>query len=439
MSLAALAERRGLRFAAFAVLYASQGLPYGLLSIAIPAHLAELGVSAGAIGGYMGVILLPWSLKLLNGPVMDRWTLLAMGRRRPWILAAQLGMAVGSVLLALAPDPLANLALLTALGFAVNFFAAFQDVAVDGMAIEIIPEPEQARANGFMWGGKMLGIAGAAAGGAWMLNTVGFGATLAAHGVVVGAVMLVPLLLRERQGERLLPWSAGAPSPESEALQLEGWRDIGRSLIRAVALPASLVLLAFAFVTGLLNGLFEAAMPLLTVRELDWSDSDYAQLAATARIVSGVLGMVVGGLLVERMGRRGALGASLGVFLVTALAMAAGPAIWHGQGAVPAYAVVFQVAYVLMSIAFFATAMAMCWKRVGATQFALFMATSNLGLSSGSALLGPVSGAFGIEGMFFAIAACAGLGLVALRLLDQEAHRLRMDALEIAVPVAAPV
>ena len=159
--LPALTERRGLRYAAFTLLYAAQGLPYGLLSIAVPAYMAARGFTPAVIGGYMGVVLLPWTFKLLDGPVMDRWTLLAMGRRRPWVLVGQLGMVVGSLALAVAPDPFGHIGLLMALGFAVNFFAAFQDVAVDGMAIEIVPENEQARANGFMWGGKMLGIAGA--------------------------------------------------------------------------------------------------------------------------------------------------------------------------------------------------------------------------------------------------------------------------------------
>jgi PAT family beta-lactamase induction signal transducer AmpG len=54
----------------------------------------------------MGIILLPWSLKLINGPIMDRWSFLAMGRRRPWVLLAQAGMVATSVVMAFTPDPL---------------------------------------------------------------------------------------------------------------------------------------------------------------------------------------------------------------------------------------------------------------------------------------------------------------------------------------------
>jgi PAT family beta-lactamase induction signal transducer AmpG len=104
--LPALSENLTLRYVAFTLLYAAQGLPYGLLSIAVPAYMAEQGLTPSQIGSYMGIILLPWSLKLINGPIMDRWSFLAMGRRRPWVLLAQAGMVATSVVMAFTPDPL---------------------------------------------------------------------------------------------------------------------------------------------------------------------------------------------------------------------------------------------------------------------------------------------------------------------------------------------
>jgi len=45
------------------------------------------GLTPSQIGSYMGIILLPWSLKLINDPITDRWSFLAMGRRRPWVMS----------------------------------------------------------------------------------------------------------------------------------------------------------------------------------------------------------------------------------------------------------------------------------------------------------------------------------------------------------------
>ena len=108
------------------------------------------------IGSYVAVVKIPWSLKIINAPIMDRFTYLAMGRRRPWILFGQLGLILSFLSMSLITDPLNNLSALMIMGFIVSFFEVSQDIAVDGMAIEILPVDQQARANGLMWGSKTL-------------------------------------------------------------------------------------------------------------------------------------------------------------------------------------------------------------------------------------------------------------------------------------------
>lgn len=138
-----LSESRWLRFGSFSVFYFAQGVPIGLLSLAIPAWLAEQGATSGEVGTYVGWIGLPWALKLIVGPFMDRFTFLPMGFRRPWVIAMQGGLVLSLVAVALVGaghavgDPLTAL---TVAGVVVNIFAASQDVAVDGMAIDVLPE-----------------------------------------------------------------------------------------------------------------------------------------------------------------------------------------------------------------------------------------------------------------------------------------------------------
>ena len=82
-SLPALSENKWLRLALVTALYAAQGIQMGLMMVAIPAYLAGQQASAATIGGFIGASLLPWSLKILTGPIMDRFGFLPMGRRRP--------------------------------------------------------------------------------------------------------------------------------------------------------------------------------------------------------------------------------------------------------------------------------------------------------------------------------------------------------------------
>ncbi len=427
--LPALSENLTLRYIAFTLLYAAQGLPYGLLSIAVPAYMAEQGLTPSQIGSYMGIILLPWSLKLINGPIMDRWSFLAMGRRRPWVLLAQAGMVTTSVVMAFTPDPLQHLFALTALGFLVNFFTAFQDVAVDGMAVELIPVAQQPRANGFMWGGKGLGVAGATAGGAWIISSFGLGAALFGQAIVVGAVMFIPLLTREHPGERLLPWTSGQASEVTRSLQLDGLVDIGRSLLRVVLLPVSLVAAIVFFAYNLVRGFLDALLPVLTVQEMGWAHTDYSELSATAGLVSGLLGMVVGGWLVERLGRRRTIAGGVLLLIGGAVAMALLAGLWSQRLPAQAFISAYYVLDTLVSIAFLATMMAISWKRVAATQFSLYMAIANMGLSGGAALLGPLQEMMSYPHLFYVVVGCGLFVIAVVRLIDVDAHLQRMESL----------
>ena len=156
---ATLAESALHRYLAFAALYFAQGLPIGLLLFALPAWLAKQGLSTAEVGRFVAVVTLPWTLKLVWGPVLDRFGYLPMGRRRPWIILAQTGLLGSLMLLSLVPDPAVNLQLLSAMGFMVSVFASLQDVAVDGLAIDVFPVEQRGRASGIMFGGQSLGIA----------------------------------------------------------------------------------------------------------------------------------------------------------------------------------------------------------------------------------------------------------------------------------------
>ena len=154
-----LSEQRWLRFGAFCAFYFAQGVPIGLLTVAIPAWLAQEGATVGDLAWFTGFVSAPWGFKLVAGPFMDRFKFLPMGFRRPWVMAAQGGLALSFVALAATGDlGLDSLTPLMAIGFVINAFAATQDVAVDGMAIDILPEDERGRANAFMAAGQVAGF-----------------------------------------------------------------------------------------------------------------------------------------------------------------------------------------------------------------------------------------------------------------------------------------
>jgi PAT family beta-lactamase induction signal transducer AmpG len=185
------------------MLYAAQGIPDAMILIVFPAYLAAHGVAPGAIGAFLGVAMLPNATKLILGPIVDRWAYLAMGRRKPWIMAGELGIAMAFGFLASLHDPATQLPLFTAGAFCVTLATALQDVATDATAMDLIPANEQGRANGIMWGSKTVGTAAFATLGSLILEHVGFTAMVGAALAILLAVLLTVTLVREHPGERL--------------------------------------------------------------------------------------------------------------------------------------------------------------------------------------------------------------------------------------------
>jgi len=429
-NLPTLTQHTFLRYFSFVALYAAQGIPEGMTYFGIPALLAMHGKSALEIGSYVGVIGLPWSFKILIAPLMDRFTYLPMGRRRPWVLVGQLGLMCSFVALAFVNDPMNNLSGLMIAGFCVSFFGAFQDVATDGMAIDVIPQAEQARANGLMWGSKTIGISLSLVTGTWLVHQYGFTTALLVLAVVVSLIMLIPLLLRERPGEKHLPWTVGTVSAEADAMHADSWGVIFKSLLKVFFLPSSILMGIAVFLIHIGIGLMDAMLPVFTIQGAGWTDTEYSEVFSTVNIVAGLMGMFIGGYLADRFGKKRMMTIYLFGIILLMIVMASAKAWWVNGEVIATFMAAYYVLYVFLTIAIFATGMQLCWKRVAATQFTLYMAIANLGRAAGAGLLGPMRENYGWEYLILSIAGFALAMVILVQLLRPNSHLLRLDVLE---------
>ena len=426
----ALSAHPFLRYLSFAILYVAQGIPEGMTYFGIPAWMAMNGKTPGEVGAFIGVIGIPWSFKILVAPLMDRFSFLPMGRRRPWVLFGQLGLMMTFIALALVPDPLNNLTMLMIGGFWVSFFGAFQDVATDGMAIDIVPINEQARANGLMWGAKTIGISLSLVTGTWIINRYGFQQAILTLSVAVCLIMLVPLLLRERPGEKLLPWTKGQTTPAVAKIQLHSFGQIFKSLFKVFILPSSLLMgiAFFSFNTGV--GLIDAMFPVFTIQEAGWTNENYSHVFSIVNIVSGLLGMVAGGFLSDKYGKR----RMISIYLVALLLIFAGMILmksyWDKDFIITGFMALYYILYVFITIGSFAIGMELCWCRVSATQFTLYMAISNIGRAVGASMLGPLKETFDWEYVILAVGLFSLVSLLFIIVLRLKKHLDKLDCIE---------
>ena len=424
-----LTEHTFFRYFSFAILYTAQGLPEGMTYFAIPAWMAMNGKSAAEIGAFVGVVGIPWSFKIIVAPLMDRFSFLSMGRRRPWVLFGQLGLVVSFIVMGLVPDPMNNLSLLMAAAFFVSFFGAFQDVATDGMAIDIVPVNEQARANGLMWGAKIIGISISLATGTWLINHHGFRAATLVLSSCVCIILLVPLLMRERPGEKLLPWTKGGASPAAAGMQLDSFFKIFKSLFKVFFLPSSLYIGIAFFLFNMGIALLETMLPVFTIQEAGWTNAKYSNLFSITSMVAGFLGVIAGGALADFFGKRRMLSIYLLLFASVMVGMALMKNHWS-TGFITGFMGLYYTLYVFTSIASFAIGMQLCWRRISATQFTLYMAISNIGRSVGASLLGPLKARLPWEHMLVFVALLAGGALFFVVILRIKEHLLKVHLLE---------
>ena len=330
--------------------------------------------------------ILPWTLKFFLGFIMDRYTYLPMGRRRIWIIGAQSVIVVMLLLAAiLSPGP-EEIWLLSILGFLVNSGTAFQDVSIDSLAVDIMPENERAKAAGVMFGGQVLGISATTFFGGQQIAIYGPVAGYLNAALIVTCVLVFGIVIREREGERHFPWSDGAAHPLNVSLQVEAWKPLLINSWKAMLAPLSLVALIIFFVRTMPSGIAEAYHPGLATNIGGWTQTSYTNTISAAQFAVGLFALTLGGWAVAKIGAQRA--ALIMCLLVSFFALGFGLARGYWPNATLLIAYFWQIEFltVMLTVAFVPVAMRLCDPRVAATQFTLYMAASNVGRPLGNSV-----------------------------------------------------
>jgi len=186
------------RAGAMLVLGFSAGLPILLVFSTLSAWLAVEGVSKTAIGLF-AYASLSYTFKFAWAPLVDRLALPGLegllGRRRSWLLLAQLCL-FGAILLAASADPASNLYLLAIAAVLIAFFSATQDIALDAWRIDVASDDDQAMMAAIYQWGYRIGLILAGAGALWIadLSSFNMAYTVMAFALLAGplAVLFAP-------------------------------------------------------------------------------------------------------------------------------------------------------------------------------------------------------------------------------------------------------
>lgn len=186
---------RAKKLGLLSALYFAQGMPFGFQITALPLHVRERSDSLLYVS-LVGLLAAPWIGKALWAPLVDRYSSPRLGRRRSWILPLQLGLVLTCGAAALVHQ---HLPALLACVFLLNLFAATQDIAVDGLALDLLSDQELGVGNSAQVSGYLIGMI---VGGGLLVtvssaNGWGFTGVFLGMGLLTALVSVIVLLFRE--------------------------------------------------------------------------------------------------------------------------------------------------------------------------------------------------------------------------------------------------
>jgi PAT family beta-lactamase induction signal transducer AmpG len=338
----------------------ASGMPLYVLFQLVPVWLSEGGVSLVEIGLF-SLVGIPYTWKFLWAPLMDRFVPPFLGRRRGWMLITQVLLLLSIGALGMV-DPARSTWVIAWLAVAVAFFSASQDVVLDAYRREILSDEElgmgssihvQAyRISSLVPGSLSLILADILPWSSVFWITAGF--------MLVGVMM--SLMISEPDTE--LPAAAGLRqamiAPLREYLGRRGWSGL-------------ILVLAFMFLYKIGDNMATAlSMPFYL--ELGFSKTDIGLVAKHAALWPSIIGGLLGGLIMLRLG----INRALWIFGVVQMASILGFALLANTGpelGLLAVVIGFEYLGVGMGTAAFTAFIAReASKTYAATQFALFTA-----------------------------------------------------------------
>jgi MFS transporter, PAT family, beta-lactamase induction signal transducer AmpG len=315
---AALGVYRQPRVLSMLCLGFSAGLPFYLVFQTLSAWLRQSGINLSTIGmlSWVGIV---YSIKILWAPVVDRVPLPILngllGRRRSWMLLAQVGIGIGLLNLSLS-DPAAGVLRIASWAVFVAFWAATQDIAVDAWRIESAGVQMQGAMAAAYQIGYRIALIAASAGAFTLADRFGWHASYQVMAALVAVGLMTTLLTREphplaprgsaEREDRVIAWVA------ARAHWPRLLRESGAWFVAAVICPLIDYFVRYGLRLGLLTLVFMGTYRLteFTMGSMTtpfYIDHGYTltQIATVVKVyglLMSLVGVFIGGVLIAKIG-----------------------------------------------------------------------------------------------------------------------------------------
>lgn len=371
----------------------SSGLPIALAISTLQAWVASEGLSLKAVGAFT-LVQLPYQLKFIWAPVIDRFTPPFLGRRRGWMLITQVAVVLAIVAVG-SCNPISNIGFLAAMAVLLSFTSASQDVVIDAYRTEALTTDERGSGAALAILGYRIGMLVSGSLALIMADQLAWStvyyimATLMSFGVI--ATIFAP----EPSNEN--------PPKTLKAAVIEPFKEfLGR--------PIFLQILAFILLYKLAD-VMALALSTKFMLELGFSKTEIGVVYKGLGLLATILGAILGASLMAKLKLQQALfyfGIAQALAIVSFAVLA-----YIGKNFELLSLSVFleNLTSGMGTAAFSAFLISQCNSKYAATQYALFSAISSLPRAAAGPPAAFFVGVFGWTGLFLFAILCALPGL----------------------------
>lgn len=332
----------------------SSGLPLLLVGGTLQAWMKDTQVDLSIIGLF-SLVGLPYTLKFLWAPFMDRFIPFKLGRRRSWMLLTQAALVVSLFFLSLL-NPAQTPLLVAGVALILTFFSASQDIVLDAYRREFLKDEELGLGSSFFVNGYRIGMIVAGAFALFLADQIAWSLVYKIMAAFMGVGILITFI---------------SPEPKVEAVPPKSLREAVIDPFKDYFLRSNAWVILFFILLYKLGDSMASSMTTPFILDLGFSKTDMATIAKTFGLIATIVGGFVGGALMLRM----SVLKSLWYFGFLQMVSTAGFALlaWQGKNIITLTAVVAfeNFSAGLGTVAYGAFMASLCNKKFTATQFAL--------------------------------------------------------------------
>ena len=340
----------------------ASGLPLALTAGTLQAWLTVAGLDLKTIGVFT-LVGLPYTLKFLWAPLMDRLVPPWLGRRRGWMLVMQISVAFGLVAMAVT-GPGQRPEILGVLALVVAFLSASLDIVFDAYRTDVLLRQERGFGAAVWVNGYRCALLVASAGGLLLADHIGWQNTYLLLAALMAAGVVTILLSPEPSGQ------SAAPASLAEA--------VGGPLKEFFARPGVVGLLALIILYKFGDAVAASLQTAFLIGGMGFSVSEVGYVKGLG-LGATLIGALVGGVAMAKLGMVRSLllfGLLQAVSNLGFMWLA-----WMGKSyvALTTSILVENLTGGMGTAAFVALIMSLCDHRYTATQFALLSSLEALG------------------------------------------------------------